>query len=128
MSERTDRIIDDHLNQRPGARHAHQHDQFFHTQVETLRSLLGVMESEMRREGVPYDSAGRVLNGIMNVCLGDWEHAKLSRERLLLLAAFDTSEFGRPMNSVFTELAEGSPVRDDLFPEERPVGSEGQTS
>jgi hypothetical protein len=92
MSDRTDQIIEHHLNQRPGARHAHQHDQFFHTQVETLRSLLGVMESEMQRENIPYDSAGRVLDGVMGVCLSDWEREKLRRERELLLTTFEVKD------------------------------------
>jgi hypothetical protein len=117
MSERTDQIIEHHLNRRPGARHAHQHDQFFHTEVEMVRSLLGVMESEMRREGVPYDSAGRVLNGIMHVCLSDWERAKLRRERSLLLADMASSASDVTISQLFTELAEGSPVRDDVTPE-----------
>lgn len=91
MSERTDQIINDHLQQRPAAWYAYEHDQFFHTQVEMARSLLSVMESAMQREGVPYDSAGRVLDEVMGVCLSDWEREKARRERELLLADIDPS-------------------------------------
>jgi hypothetical protein len=114
MSDRTDQIIEHHLNQRPGARHAHQHDQFFHTQVETLRSLLGVMESEMQRENIPYDSAGRVLDGVMGVCLSDWEREKLrrERERELLLTTFEPSASDVTINQPFTDPGPVS-VKDD---------------
>jgi hypothetical protein len=96
MSERTDRIINDRLQERPAAWYAYEHDQFFHTQVEMVRSLLGVMESAMQREGVSYDSAGRVLNEVMHVCLGDWEQEKLHRERSLLLADMTADFRGKP--------------------------------
>jgi hypothetical protein len=86
MSERTDQIIDDHLQQRPAARRAYQHDPTLRHQVEWARRLLAVMELVMQREGIAADAGERVLNEVMHVGLGDWEQEKLSRERLLLLA------------------------------------------
>jgi hypothetical protein len=50
------------------------------------------MESEMQRENIPYDSAGRVLDGVMGVCLSDWEREKLRRERELLLTTFEVKD------------------------------------
>lgn len=105
MSDLTDRIIDTHLKQRPGARHAYHHDPTMHDDIERARSMLGAMESAMQREGIPYDSAERVLNEIMSVGLDGWERDKLSRERLLLLADMDPTEFRRPSSPVFTEPA-----------------------
>lgn len=86
MSETTDRIIDDQIKRRPGARHAYQHDPTMHSDIERARSMLTVMEAAMRREGIPYDSAERVLNEIVSTGLDGWERDKLSRERLLLLS------------------------------------------
>jgi hypothetical protein len=147
MSERTDQIIDDHLQQRPAAWYAYEHDQFFHTQVEMVRSLLGVMESAMQREGIPYDSAGRVLDGVMGVCLSDWEREKLRRERELLLAEMTLSASDVTINQPFTDPGTVS-VKDDpeqaaawidkmqkeaaeywrgTEPPERPVSGEEQT-
>jgi hypothetical protein len=56
------------------------------------------------------------------------EQEKLRRERLLLLADMTPSASDVTINQLFTELAEGSPVRDDLSPEERPVGGEETTT
>lgn len=111
MSENVDRIINDHLKQRPGARHAYHHDPTMHDDIERARSMLGVMESAMQREGIPYDSAERVLNEVVHVGLDGWERDKRDRERMLLLADM-TADF-----------------RDDPFSAggaapERPVSSE----
>lgn len=46
---------------------------------------------------------------------------KLSRERLLLLADMDPTEFRRPSSPVFTEPAGDFSVRDELKPYEAPV-------
>lgn len=91
MSENVDRIIDTHLKQRPGARRAYHNDPTMHNDIERARGMLGVMESAMQREGIPYDSAERVLNEIVSAGLDGWERDKLSRERLLLLADIDPS-------------------------------------
>lgn len=91
MSETVDRIIDTHLKQRPGARHAYSHDPTMHNDIERTRGMLGVVESAMQREGIPYDSAERVLNEIVSAGLDGWEREKRSRERLLLLADMDPS-------------------------------------
>ena len=107
MSETVDRIIDTHLKQRPGARHAYQHDPAMHDDIERARRMLAVMESAMQREGIPYDSAQRVLNEIVSAGLDGWERDKRSRERMLLLTTFDPSEFGRPSSPVFTKPASG---------------------
>lgn len=40
----------------------------------------------MQREGIPHDSAERVLNEIVSTGLDGWERDKRSRERMLLLA------------------------------------------
>lgn len=124
MSERTDQIIEHHLNQHPLTRRAYDNDAVTHMQVEWARQFLDVMESVLRREHVEYDVAERVLNEAMRISLGDWQQEKLRRERELLLTTFDPSASDVTINQPFTELAEGSPVRDDLFPEERPVSSE----
>lgn len=42
MSELTDRIINDHLTQRPAARHAYSHDPIMHNEIERARGLLAV--------------------------------------------------------------------------------------
>jgi hypothetical protein len=86
MSENVDRIIDDQIKQRPGARHAYQHDPMMHNDIERARSMLTVMEAAMQREGIPHDSAERVLNEIVSTGLDGWERDKRSRERMLLLA------------------------------------------
>lgn len=49
---------------------------------------------------------------------------KLSRERLLLLADMDPTEFRRPASPVFTEPAEDFSVTDDLKPYTGPVSGE----
>lgn len=116
MSEPTDRIIDAHLKQRPGARHAYDHDPTMHNDIERARSMLTVMEAAMQREGIPYDSAERVLNEIVSTGLDGWERDKRSRERLLLLADMDPTEFRRPASPVFTEPAGDLGVTDDLKP------------
>ena len=48
-------------------------------------------------------------------------HEKLSRERLLLLADMDPTEFRRPASPVFTEPAGDLGVRDELKPYAGPV-------
>jgi hypothetical protein len=118
MSERTDEIIKHHLNQRPGARHAYSYDPTMHNDIERTRSLLAVVESAMQREGIPYDSAERVLNEIMRVGLDGWEQDKLSRERALLLTTFDPPEFGRLSSTVFTEPGPGAAQLTDGTPEQ----------
>jgi hypothetical protein len=107
MSELTDRIIDDQIKRRPGARHAYDHDPAMHNDIERTRSMLSAMEAAMQREGIPYDSAERVLNEIVSTGLDGWERDKLARERLLLLADMDPTKFRRPSNPVFTEPASG---------------------
>lgn len=107
MSEHTDRIIEDQLKRRPGARHAYQHDPTMHNDIERARNMLGIMEAAMQREGIPYDSAERVLNEIVSTGLDEWERDKRSRERLLLLADMDPMELMRPASPVFTEPASG---------------------
>lgn len=116
MSETVDRIINDHLMQRPGARHAYGHDPTMHNEIERARSLLAVVESAMQREGIPYDSAERVLSEVMRAGLDGWEREQVSRERMLLLTTFDPSEFGRSSSPVFTEAADDFTVQDDLKP------------
>jgi hypothetical protein len=107
VSEHTDRIIDDQIKQRPGARHAYQHDPTMRNDIERARSMLAVMEAAMRREGIPYDSAERVLNEIVSAGLDGWEREKRNRERLPLLSDMDPTEFRRPASAVFTEPASG---------------------
>ena len=125
MSETVDRIINDHLKQRPGARHAYSHDATMHNDIERARNMLAVMEAAMQREGIPYDSTERVLNEVVHVGLDGWEREKLSRERALLLSPFDTSEFGFPSDSgSFAALAEHVNRADP----ERPAGSEETTT
>lgn len=116
MSEHTDRIIEDQLKHRPGARHAYQHDPTMHNDIERARSMLTVMEAAMQREGIPYDSAERVLNEIVSTGLDGWERDKLSRERLLLPSDMGPTEFRRPASPVFTEPAGDFSVRDELKP------------
>jgi hypothetical protein len=89
MSERTDRIIDDHLNQRPTIRHSYQHDPTLHHQVEWARRLLAVIELVMQREGIEADAGERVLNEVIHVGFGDWEQEQLRRERDLIFADID---------------------------------------
>lgn len=91
MSETVDRIINNQLNQRPGARHAYDHDPTMHNDIERARGMLAVVEAAMQREGIPYDSAERVLNEIVSVGLDGWEREKVNRERMLLLADMDPS-------------------------------------
>lgn len=121
MSETVDRIINNQLNQRPGARHAYDHDPTMHHDIERARSMLAVVEAAMQREGIPYDSAERVLNEVVSVGLDGWEREKVNRERMLLLSPFDPSEFGRPPSPVFTEPAGDFSVQDDLKPYAGPV-------
>lgn len=106
MSYNIDRIIATHLKQRPGARHAYHHDPNMHHDIERMRQILAGVESAMRREGIPYRLAERVLNKVVSAGLDGWEQDKLRRERELLLTTFDPSEFGRLSSSVFTELKE----------------------
>lgn len=117
MSENVDRIIDTHLTQRPGARHAYNNDPTMHHDIERARSMLTVVEAAMRREGIPYDSAERVLNEVVSAGLDGWERDKVSRERLLLLADMNPSPADSTITQLFTELPEDSPVRDDVTPE-----------
>lgn len=117
MSEHTDRIIDDQIRRRPGARHAYHHDPTMHNDIERTRGMLAVMEAAMQHEGIPYDSAERVLNEIVSAGLDGWERDKRSRERLLLLADMDPTEFRRPASPVFTKPAGDFSVRDDVTPE-----------
>lgn len=105
MSETVDRIINDQLNQRPGARNAYDHDPTMHNDIERARQMLAVAKVAMQREGIPYDSAERVLNEIVSAGLDGWERDKLNRERLLLLADMDPTELMRPASPVFTEPA-----------------------
>lgn len=105
MSELTDRIIEDQIKRRPGARYAYDHDPAMHDGIERTRDMLTVMEAAMQREGIPYDAAERVLNEIVSAGLDGWERDKRSRERALLLAVMDPSEFGRLSSPVFTEPA-----------------------
>ena len=121
MSENIDRIINAQLTQRPGARHAYSHDPAMHNSIEQARQMLAVAESAMQREGIPYDSAERVLNEIVSAGLDGWEREKLNRERALLLTTFDPSEFGRTPSPVFTKAAEDFSVRDELKPYAGPV-------
>lgn len=121
MSETVDRLINDQLNQRPGARHAYLHDPTMHGDIERARSMLTVMEAAMQHEGIPYDSAERVLNEIVSVGLDGWERDKRSRERMLLLADMDPTEFRRPSSPVFTEPAGDFSVTDGLKPYAGPV-------
>lgn len=121
MSELTDRIIDDQIKQRPGARHAYLHDPTMHDDIERTRGMLAAMEAAMQREGIPYDSAERVLNEIVTVGLDGWERDKRSRERLLLLADMDPTELMRPYGQVFTGPAGDFSVTDDLKPYAGPV-------
>ena len=95
MSEHADRIIDDQIRRRPGARHAYHHDPTMHGDIERTRGMLTVMEAAMQREGIPYDSAERVLNEIVSAGLDGWERDKRSRERLLLLADMGPSHASR---------------------------------
>lgn len=121
MSELTDRIINDHLNQRPDARHAYQHDPTMHHQVEWARGLLSAVELAMRSESIPADVGERVLAEAVRAGFAGWEREKLRRERALLLATFDPSEFGRLPNPVFAEPAEDFSVMDELKPHAVPV-------
>jgi hypothetical protein len=67
-----------------------------------------------QKRGVPVVQAAHP-GGVVSVMNED-QTEQLRRERDLLLVRFDPSEFDSPA-PVFTELAEGSTVRDDLFPE-----------
>jgi hypothetical protein len=108
MSETVDRIINAQLTQRPGARRAYHHDPTMHNDIERARQMLTVVEAAMQREGVPYDSAERVLSEVVSVGLDGWERDKLSRERMLLLADM-TADF---RDDPFNEDSAG-PVRPD---------------
>lgn len=121
MSETVDRIIDAHLKHRPGARHAYSHDATMHNDIERARSMLAVVEAAMQREGIPYDSAERVLNEIVDAGFEGWERDKLNRERALLLTTFDPSEFSSLSGPVFTEPAGDFSVRAELKPYTGPV-------
>jgi hypothetical protein len=101
-------------------------------QVETLRKTLGMVERALIDEGVPEETRRRVLNravwgepeGRVDVHARMRDSEKLRRERELLLTTFDPSASDVTINQLFTELAEGSPVRDDLSPEGRPAAGE----
>lgn len=127
MSETVDRIIDTHLKHRPGARHAYHHDPTMHNDIERARQMLATVEAAMQREGIPHDSAERVLNEVVSAGLDGWKRDKVSRERMMLLTTFDPSEFGRPSSPVFTEPAGDFSVRDELKPYTGPVSGEEKT-
>lgn len=127
MSDNIDRIIDTHLKQRPGARHAYHHDPTMHNDIERARQMLATVEAAMQREGIPHDSAERVLNEVVSAGLDGWKRDKVSRERMMLLTTFDPSEFGRPSSPVFTEPAGDFSVRDELKPYTGPVSGEEKT-
>lgn len=137
MSDTVDRIINDHLKQRPGARHAYNHDPAMRHDIERARSMLAVVEAAMRREGIPYDSAERVLNEVVDAGLDGWEQDKRSRERMLLLADIGPSPLIERMRresesealwemnrSALDRVAE---TLTDRATPERPAGSEETT-
>lgn len=100
MSEFTDSLITQHLNQTPSLRDAYHHDAPTYHQVNLMRRMLETTERAMEREGIAAESRKRVLETIV---YGDPDVEKLRRERDLLLTRFDPSEFGRPSSPVFTE-------------------------
>jgi len=115
MSEFTDDIVSRYLNQNPEQRKAYATNPQTHHEVNLLRRMLETAERAMKREGVPVESMRHVLNEIV---YGEPE-PRLTRDeaRHLLLTRFDPSASDVTINQLFTELAEGSPVRDDVTPE-----------
>lgn len=108
MSDNVDLIINTHLTQRPGARHAYDHDPTMHHDIERTRSMLAVVEAAMQREGIPYDSAERVLSEVVSVGLDGWEREKRNRERLLLLADMTPSASDCTITQPFTDAGPGA--------------------
>lgn len=122
MSEFIDDTLGRYLDQQPGMRQALLTDPVQKMQAEVLRQTLSMVERALVDEGVPDDVRRRVIN---RVVWGEPEgsvdvHARMRRERDLLLTTFDPSEFGRPPNPVFTEPAGDFSVRDELKPYEGP--------
>jgi hypothetical protein len=127
MSEFVDSNLGRYLDQQPGMREALHKDPAQKVQVETLRLALSMVERALIDEDVPEDARRRVIN---RVIWGEPEghvdvHARMRRERELLLTSFDPSEFGFPSDSgPFAALAEhvsrantsAGPVRPDEEP------------
>lgn len=130
MSEFVDSNLGRYLDQQPGMREALLKDPVQKMQVEALRKTLDMVERALIDEGVPEDARHRVIN---RVVWGEPEghvdvHARMRRERELLLTSFDPSEFGRPDNPVFTEPAGDFSVRDELKPYAGPVRPDEETA
>lgn len=127
MSEFTDDALGRYLDQQPGMREALLTDPVQKMQAEALRQTLSMVERALTDEGVPDDVRRRVIN---RVVWGEPEgfvdvHARMRRERELLLTTFDPSEFGFPSDSgSFAALAEHVNRADP----ERPVSGEEQTA
>lgn len=130
MSEFTDSIVEQYLNQDPERRKAYALDPQTHHQTELLRRMLETTERAMEDEGIPAETRARVLRAVV---YGDAEPGMVERRmtrdeaRDLLLTRFDPSEFGRPASPVFTEPAADFSVRDELKPYTDPVSDEEPT-
>lgn len=130
MSEFVDDILGRYLDQQAGMRAALLNDPMQHMQAEALRQTLTMVERALIDEGVSEDVRRRVIN---RVVWGEPEghvdvHARMRRERELLLTSFDPSEFARPDNPVFTEPAGDFSVRDELKPYAGPVRPDEETA
>lgn len=126
MSEFINETLGRYLAQQPGMRQALLTDPVQNMQAEALRQTLNMVERALADEGVPDDVRRRVVN---RVVWGEPEgsvdvHARMHRERELLLTTFDPSEFGFPSDSgSFAALAEHV----NRATPERPVSGEETT-
>jgi len=90
MSEFTDNLVRQYLDQAPEMRKAYTLDPQTYHQTNLLRRMLETAERAMEREGVPAESRRRVLNEIV---YGDQGPRLTQNEaRKLLLTTFDPSK------------------------------------
>ena len=114
MSEHTDDILNRYLGQQPGMREALLTDPVQHAQVESLRQTLTMMERALADEGIPEETARRVINRLV---WGDPEgridvHARMARVRKQMLTADLPPEVAR----AWWEFDPAGPVRPDEEP------------
>lgn len=120
MSEFTDDTIGRYLAQQPGMREALLADPVQNMQAEALRQTLSTVERALMDEGVPDDVRRRVIN---RVVWGEPEgsvdvHARMRRERELLLTTFEPSASECTINQPFTEPGPGAAQLTDGTPEQ----------
>ena len=65
MSDHTDEVLNRYLGQQPRMREAFLTDPVQHSQVEGLRQTLAMMERALADEGIPDETARRVINRIV---------------------------------------------------------------